>query len=506
MTTRCDSFALCIGNESLGISVWKDDEATVVVNADGHRTTPAVVAFSEDGTAVIGDTAKRVSVKRPRETLHSLPFLLANRNNAGAIRKKRWGFEMDVNDDDQVQGFFTYPGMDPEVEPHKHSYVDAFKPLFTYAKGEVEAFLGNEVSQCVIVLPAYICEDKDAMVVVMAAAREAGLTIERVLRPDAATLLAHPQEGTSLVVDVGALSTTVTAVNVVNGLVRVEHSETTATGGRDVTQVAADYFATEFRKKTRMDLSDDKKAKRKLFFNADAAKQQLSVANEALVNIEALCNGVDFNGKLAQSRFDMLVNPLLANIKAAITATVEKASEKPSRVLLVGGATKTPTVKKFIDNLKVAEVLHPAMACECAALGAAEQSRACRTTNVGIPDDDVWAQAACGKAGASVDGIHSKAEVSALAKAVGIKGGNGAVKVLAPVGSLLPFATSLDLPAPAGKDAVLVELVEDDATVCKVPLSGIKGKTLTVTLDIGLDLGVKVGVRDNAGQATSFTC
>ena len=168
--SKATTFGLSLGNENMVMAVWQDDCAQVVVNADGHRTTPAYVAYSEAET-VVGDTAKLMSVKRPREVVHSLLSVVKNAEDPDLLRSKKLGFQLEVNDANVVTGVTTQPGMDCEAPTTTSSLSDAFIPLFKYAKGEVEAFTGTTTTGVVVTLPHYTCDSPAAVAMVVAAAK-----------------------------------------------------------------------------------------------------------------------------------------------------------------------------------------------------------------------------------------------------------------------------------------------------------------------------------------------
>ena len=164
-----ETFGLSLGNEYMCFAVW-DNSANVVVNADGDRTTPACVAFGEH-EVLVGNTAKTIGVKRPKEVVHSMLYVLGNLSDASAIRKKKLGFDLDLSEDgEKVIGVVTRSGIDHEAPETKHTLVEAISPLFKFAKGEVEANTGSVMKSVVVTLPHYICNCPDAVSTITQAA------------------------------------------------------------------------------------------------------------------------------------------------------------------------------------------------------------------------------------------------------------------------------------------------------------------------------------------------
>eukprot|EP01061_Rhynchopus_euleeides_P007954 TRINITY_DN17017_c0_g1_i1.p2 TRINITY_DN17017_c0_g1~~TRINITY_DN17017_c0_g1_i1.p2 ORF type:complete len:520 (+),score=213.28 TRINITY_DN17017_c0_g1_i1:236-1795(+) len=492
-----EAFGLDLGNASMCMAVWQDDAATVVVNADGHRTTPAYIAFSE-GEVVVGDTAKIIAVKRPREVVHSLLYVLAHADEPDMLRQMRLGYQLEVNDQNVVTGVTTQAGMDPDTPPRTTELSDAFVPLFKYAKGEVEAYVGNPMKTCVLTLPHYICDNPSAIVKVAKAAKEAGLEVTRVLRPSTASLI-HTASGgrsqggdgetheSSVVLDVGHASSTASLLLEKGGLVKIVAEEMVNTSGRDFTKLVFDYLAMEFKRKTRIDIADDARAKRKLIYESERCKKTLSSYPQGSVQIEALSEGADFNGNITSSRFEATATGLLQPLKDA----VKKISSlpdivPPTRIIIIGGGSNSGMVHNAAKGCGVGKVVKHQMPEEVAALGAAEQTAVCDLSGVGVPVGALWDRAGNGTAGKEVDPAGLRTEVNVLMKDIGLRSASGAVKVLAPASSLLPFEISVKLPL-GGKTDVLLDLVESHdgevVELAKLPLKSVEGD-VTVTLSV----------------------
>eukprot|EP01060_Flectonema_neradi_P021705 TRINITY_DN2957_c4_g1_i1.p1 TRINITY_DN2957_c4_g1~~TRINITY_DN2957_c4_g1_i1.p1 ORF type:complete len:520 (+),score=135.86 TRINITY_DN2957_c4_g1_i1:44-1603(+) len=510
-------FGISIGNENMTMSAYQGGEPVVIVNAHGSRNTPAYVAFSE-GEVVVGDIAKSISVKRPKEVVHSLPFLLANANDVSKVRQKKLGFDLDLDDSgEQIIGVMTT--IAGSEDSSTHTLTECFAELLKAAKTEVESFLGNAVTDVIVTLSTDICPDAKAVGIVAMAAEQAGLNVKRVVRNSTSALLPSQElksTSTVVVVDCGGLTSECAAIkfNSENSTYSLISNNSAEVGSRDYDDVLCKYFSTEFHKKTRIDLIDDRRGRRKLLAASEIAKKALSTRQQATVEIEALSEGVDFNGNVTQSRFSAMASDVTSKITDMVKKCISDL-ESFEHFMLIGGGVQTAQLRDNLNtilsksgatNLSVRET------SEQSSLGTAIQSSHCQESGLGVPvGNSFWK--GTGKAklkekdhswGSEHDpsGIGSKVRVTD--KALGIVCPNGNFKSLLPAGSIPPAVAKISLPVEPTEDGVVIEFAEEGAGIpfATLDLKPVTGTSVNISITANVS-GVAVSANDGKGNKAS---
>ncbi|KAJ9449516.1 Heat shock 70 kDa protein 1, partial [Diplonema papillatum] len=383
------SFGVCIGNDSVSIAVYQD-EPVIVVNQAGHRVTAAAVSFSE-GEVVVGDTAKGIFVKRgPRQVLHTIPYIFAHTEDVSKVRAKRLGVELSLDESENIAALMAFSDNGDESS-QKVTFEEVFTHIFRFCKREVESYLGTSVTGCVVVLDDALCDNASSVATVAKAADAVGLEVERIMRPCTASLLAalpSLDPGTEndklvsqkiLVVDMGALHTTTTAVCCEQGMVSIVSRESVDFGGRDCDAALYKHFAEEFRRKAKIDLADDKRAQRKLLHACEEAKKTMTTRGEGLIQIEALSQGIDFSSKIARGRYESLISKFMPTAVSSASKCLQASKfSKPDVIVFIGGASNTVTFRNQIHSTFGSEI--PVIAKtpeEIVVMGAAIQSHVC---------------------------------------------------------------------------------------------------------------------------------
>ena len=343
-----------LGTTNSAVAVMEGDQPQIIVNAEGGRTTPSVVAFNKDGERLVGAVAKRQAIINPKNTVLSV--------------KRHMGEDYTV-----------------ELNGKKHSPQEVAAMILQKLRGDAEAYLGEPVQQAVITVPAYFTDaqrqaTKDA-------GRIAGLEVLRIINEPTAAALAYGMdkaEGdqTILVFDFGGGTFDVSILELGEGVFEVKStSGNNFLGGDDVDNVVIEWIAGEFKKLEGIDLSKDANAMQRLKEAAEKAKIELSSTNTANINLPFITATQDgpkhLDLTLSRSKFEELASEifdkLIGPTKQAMSDAGMTAGEL-DQVLLVGGSTRSPRVQDIVRQLTGKEPNKSVNPDECVAIGAAIQA------------------------------------------------------------------------------------------------------------------------------------
>jgi molecular chaperone DnaK len=342
-----------LGTTNSCVAVMEGGESVVIPNAEGNRTTPSIVAFSKEGERLVGQVAKRQAVTNPQNTIASI--------------KREMGTDHKVTINDKK---FT---------PQEISSM-----ILQKLKQDAESYLGEEVNQAVITVPAYFSDSQRQAT--KDAGRIAGLEVLRIINePTAASLsygLDKEDNQNILVFDLGGGTFDVSILELGDGVFEVLATKgDNSLGGDDFDQKVIDYLAEEFKKENGIDLRQDKMALQRLKEAAEKAKIELSSVMTTNINlpfITADATGpkhLDLN--LSRAKFDELtadlVNRTIGPTKDALKDSGLDANEI-HKVILVGGSTRIPAVQEAIKKITNQEPHKGINPDECVALGAAIQA------------------------------------------------------------------------------------------------------------------------------------
>ena len=342
-----------LGTTNSCVAVMDGDKPKVIENAEGQRTTPSVVAFTEDGERLIGVPAKRQAVTNPEHTYFAVKRLIGRPFSDPAIKKDAklvpYKIVKGKGGDAYVQG------RDKELSPAEVSAM-----TLTKMKETAEDFLGAEVTQAVITVPAYFNDaqrqaTKDA-------GKIAGLEVLRIINEPTAAALAYgmnKEDGKTIAVyDLGGGTFDVSILEIGDGVFEVKATNgDTFLGGEDFDMRIVEYFAEEFKKENGIDLKKDKLALQRLREEGEKAKKELSTASTYEVNLPFITADASgpkhLNMKLTRAKLEKLVDDLIkrtiAPIKKAIADAGITASDIDD-VVLVGGMTRMPAVQEAVSK------------------------------------------------------------------------------------------------------------------------------------------------------------
>jgi molecular chaperone DnaK len=364
-----------LGTTNSVVAIMEGDQPKVLINAQGSRITPSVVAFTEKGERLIGQTAKHQQVTNPKNTVFSIKRFMGRRHNEVAQEEKMVPYEITGGPDEFVKVKVRGKEYTPEQ-------VSAF--ILQDLKKTAEDYLGEKVTDAVITVPAYF---NDAQRQATKNAGEiAGLKVLRVLPEPTAAALAYGLDKKKnekiLVFDLGGGTFDVSVLDVGEGVFEVlSINGNTHLGGDDFDEELINHLAEEFRKQEGIDLRKDAMALQRLKEAAEKAKIELSTSMETTINLPFIT--ADQSGPkhlqmtLTRTRFEQLISPLVDKTKQPVLDALKYAGLKPEQideVVLVGGSTRVPMVGRMVKELfKGKEPNRSVNPDEVVAIGAAIQ-------------------------------------------------------------------------------------------------------------------------------------
>src|SRR6202453_1868897 len=341
-----------LGTTNSCVAIMEGKEVKVIENSEGARTTPSMVAFSDSGERLVGQSACRQAVTNPSNTLYAIKRLIGRRYEDPTVAKDKGMVPYTIVRGDNGDAFVEARG-----EKYAPSQISAF--VLTKMKETAEAYLGEPVSQAVITVPAYFNDSQRQAT--KDAGRIAGLEVLRIINEPTAAALAYGMDkkstGLIAVYDLGGGTFDVSVLEIGDGVFEVKSTNgDTFLGGEDFDLRIIDYLADEFRKEQGIDLRKDKLALQRLKEAAEKAKIELSSAKETEINLPFIT--ADASGpkhlvmKLSRAKLEALVDDLIAKTLEPCKAALKDAGVTASEiqeVILVGGMTRMP---KVIDVVK----------------------------------------------------------------------------------------------------------------------------------------------------------
>jgi len=341
-----------LGTTNSCVAVMEGGKPVIIVNTEGFRTTPSVVAFSKSGERLVGDAAKRQAVTNVDQTISSI--------------KRHMGTDYRV-----------------KIGGKKYSPQEISAMILQKLKKDAESYLGETVSEAVITVPAYFSDaqrqaTKDA-------GRIAGLKVERIINEPTAAALAYGLDNGAaqkiMVYDLGGGTFDVSIIEIGNGVIEVlATSGDNQLGGDDFDERITQYIIREFKKQEKIDLSKDKMALQRITEEAEKAKKELSSSTSVQINIPFITTTKD-GGKhlditLTRAKFDELTYDLVEKTAIPVQNAMKDAGitgAQLGRVLLVGGCTRIIAVQNKVKQLTGKEPGKNINPDECVALGASVQ-------------------------------------------------------------------------------------------------------------------------------------
>ncbi|SDY68085.1 molecular chaperone DnaK [Citreimonas salinaria] len=366
-----------LGTTNSCVAIMDGSQARVIENSEGARTTPSIVAFTEN-ERLVGQPAKRQAVTNPENTIFGVKRLIGRRNDDPDLAKDRKNMPFDVIDGGNGDAWVRARG-----EKYSPSQISAF--ILQKMKETAESYLGEEVTQAVITVPAYFNDaqrqaTKDA-------GKIAGLEVLRIINEPTAAALAYgldkKESRTIAVYDLGGGTFDVTILEIDDGLFEVKSTNgDTFLGGEDFDMRIVNYLADEFKKEHGTDLTKDKMALQRLKEAAEKAKIELSSSSQTEINqpfISMGSNGQPLHMvmKLTRAKLESLVGDLIKGSLKPCAAALKDAGLSTSdidEVVLVGGQTRMPKVFEEVTKFFGKEPHKGVNPDEVVAMGAAIQA------------------------------------------------------------------------------------------------------------------------------------
>ena len=365
-----------LGTTNSCVAVMEGKSARVIENAEGARTTPSQVAFTESGERLIGQPAKRQAVTNPEATLFAIKRLIGRRSDDPMVEKDKKLVPYKI-----VKGDNGDAWVEARNEKYSPSEVSAF--ILQKMKETAESYLGEKVTDAVITVPAYFNDSQRQAT--KDAGKIAGLNVLRIINEPTAAALAYGMDkkaaGVIAVYDLGGGTFDVSVLEIGDGVFEVKSTNgDTFLGGEDFDARIIEYLADEFKKEAGIDLKKDKLALQRLKEAAEKAKIELSSAMQTEVNLPFITADASgpkhLNIKLTRAKLEALVEDLIQRTiepcKKALKDAGLKASEI-GEVILVGGMTRMPKVQDVVKQFFGREPHKGVNPDEVVALGAAIQ-------------------------------------------------------------------------------------------------------------------------------------
>ncbi|KAJ9118277.1 Heat shock protein sks2 [Naganishia vaughanmartiniae] len=360
------------------VGLWQNDRVEIIANDQGNRTTPSYVAFT-DGERLIGDAAKNQSAMNPRNTVFDAKRLIGRRFDDPDVKSdmKHWPFAV-IDRDGAPFVEVDYLGERKQFSPQEISAM-----VLTKMKEISEAKIGKTVKKAVVTVPAYFNDSqrlatKDAGAI-------AGLDVLRIINEPTAAAIAYGLDQKSsdekivLIFDLGGGTFDVSLLSIQGGVFTVKATAgDTHLGGEDFDNNLLEHFKAEFKRKSKLDISEDPRALRRLRSACERAKRTLSSVTQTTVEVDSLFDGVDFSANITRARFEEINAVAFKSTVDPVEKVLKDAkipAAKVQDIVLVGGSTRIPKIQslvsEYFDGRQLNKSINPD---EAVAYGAAVQA------------------------------------------------------------------------------------------------------------------------------------
>ncbi len=364
-----------LGTTNSCVAVMEGNEPVVIPNSEGRRTTPSIVAFTDNGERKVGDPAKRQAITNPKNTVYSIKRFMGETYDQ--VKKEIERVPYDV-----IRGENNTPRVkigDKEYSPQEISAM-----ILQKMKKTAEDYLGSEIKEAVITVPAYFSDSQRQAT--KEAGEVAGLDVKRIINEPTAAALAYGLEKKQkdlkvAVFDLGGGTFDISILELGDGVFEVKSTNgNTHLGGDDFDHEIIDWLAAEFQKDEGLDLKKDPMALQRLKEAAEKAKIELSSSTETEINLPYIMpvEGMPKHlvKKLTRAKFEQLVDPLMQETIEPCKKALKDAGMKSTDiddVILVGGSTRIPAIQKIVKNIFGKDPSKGVNPDEVVAIGAAIQ-------------------------------------------------------------------------------------------------------------------------------------
>ena len=368
-----------LGTTNSVVAVIEGGDPAVIANAEGNRTTPSIVAFTQKGERLVGITAKRQAVVNPQSTVYSVKRLMGRRYDDGETSKINAMVPYSIVSGPNQDARVHIPVNDKQYSPQEISAM-----ILSKLKRDAESYLGDDVTQAVITVPAYFNDSQRQAT--KDAGQIAGLEVLRIINEPTAAAVAYgldkKADETILVFDLGGGTFDVSVLEVGDGVIEVKSTNgDTQLGGDDWDERIVDWLIDEFRKDAGIDLRKDRQALQRLREAAEKAKIELSTTPQTEINLPFIT--ADSEGPrhlqftLTRSTFEQLTHDLVERCKVPFASALKDAglsAKDLDEVVLVGGSTRMPMIQEMVASITASEPHKGVNPDEVVAAGAALQA------------------------------------------------------------------------------------------------------------------------------------
>jgi len=376
MTIMSTAIGIDLGTTYSCVGVWQDGRVEIIANSQGNRTTPSYVSFNGN-ERLIGDAAKSSVTSNPYNTVFDAKRLIGQKYNDSKVQSDIKHFSYNViNKDNKPNISVDYCDENKVFSPEEISAM-----VLSEMKTIASNYLGTEVTDAVITVPAYFNDSqrqatKDAGTI-------AGLNVLRIINEPTAAAIAYgldkKGEKNILIHDTGGGTMDVSILTIEDGVFEVKATAGDShLGGEDFDSRMVDHFAHEFKRKHKLDISDNKKVLRRLRTACERAKRTLSTSTSAVIELDSLAEGIDFNSTISRAKFENICEDLFRKTMEPVDQVLRDSKMSKSQIdeiILVGGSTRIPKIqellKDYFGGKDLCKSINPD---ECVAYGAAVQA------------------------------------------------------------------------------------------------------------------------------------
>jgi len=361
------------------VGVWQNGRVEIIANDQGNRITPSMVAFT-DSERMIGDAAKNQSASNPKNTISDAKRMIGRKYSEKVVQddKKLWSFDVVDDGKDKPQIKVDYKGEEKKFYPEEISAM-----VLQKLKETVEGYVGQEVTDVVITVPAYFGDSQRQAT--KDAGRIAGLNVLRIINEPTAAAIAYGMDNISskeknvMVFDLGGGTFDVTILEIEEGVFEVKATGGSGhLGGEDLDNRLVNHFIQEFKRKHKHDITGNARAVRRLRTACERAKRTLSSTAQTTIELDSLYEGIDFNTNITRARFEELSMDLFKqSIDTVEKVLIDSGLSKSDihDVVLVGGTTRIPKIQSMLsDFFNGKELCKSVNPDEAVAFGAAVQA------------------------------------------------------------------------------------------------------------------------------------
>ena len=348
-----DSIGIDLGTTYSCVGVWQNDRVEIIANDQGNRTTPSYVAFN-DKERLIGDAAKNQVSMNPTNTVFDAKRLIGRSMSDLNVQRdmKHWPFKVVPGKSNQPMIQVNYNDEEKIFSPEEISSMILIK-----MKEIAESYLGKEVKNAVITVPAYFNDSqrqstKDAGLI-------AGLNVLRIINEPTAAAIAYgldkkKEEQTILIFDLGGGTFDVSILSIDDGIFEVKATAgDTHLGGEDFDNRMVDFCLLDIKKKLKKDLNGNQRGLRRLRTSCERAKRTLSSSTQAHIEIDSLVDGVDYNTTISRAKFEEMNIDYFRKCMEPVEKVIKDSKISKSKideVVLVGGSTRIPKIQEILSS------------------------------------------------------------------------------------------------------------------------------------------------------------